>query len=61
MLGLVIPVPPHVRYVVHGLLHLIGYDDGPIRAAAKMHAREDELLTEFLARSRRRRRGIPQR
>jgi len=41
-------------YVVHGLLHLMGYDDGAIRAAAKMHAREDELLTEFLAKSRRR-------
>ena len=45
-----------MRYVVHGLLHLMGYDDGPIRAAAKMHAREDELLAEFLAKRSRRRR-----
>jgi len=35
-------------YVVHGLLHLVGYDDRPIRAAAKMHAREEEILEAFL-------------
>jgi len=40
-------------YVVHGLLHLMGYDDTSIRAAAKMHARQDELLRQFLARPRR--------
>lgn len=34
-------------YVVHGLLHVIGYDDLSVRAAAKMHARQDELLREF--------------
>jgi len=39
-------------YVVHGLLHLMGYDDLAIRAAAKMHAREEELLREFLAADR---------
>lgn len=43
-------------YVVHGLLHLMGYDDQAIRAAARMHAREEELLREFLARPARRRR-----
>ncbi|MDY6914287.1 MAG: rRNA maturation RNase YbeY [Planctomycetota bacterium] len=34
-------------YVVHGLLHLMGYDDTSARAAACMHAREDEILNEF--------------
>jgi probable rRNA maturation factor len=32
-------------YAVHGLLHLMGYDDHDPQAAAVMHAREDELLT----------------
>ncbi|MGA2266693.1 MAG: rRNA maturation RNase YbeY [Phycisphaerae bacterium] len=40
-------------YVVHGLLHQMGYEDSSIRGAAKMHARQEELLEEFL-RSRRR-------
>ena len=31
-------------YAVHGLLHLLGYDDHEEDAAAAMHAREDELL-----------------
>lgn len=31
-------------YVVHGLLHQLGYDDQDGAAAAAMHAREDELL-----------------
>ncbi|RPI63958.1 MAG: rRNA maturation RNase YbeY [Planctomycetaceae bacterium] len=34
-------------YVIHGLLHVIGYDDLAIRPAAKMHARQDELLSKF--------------
>lgn len=34
-------------YVVHGLLHLTGHDDATARGAARMHAREDELLAEF--------------
>ncbi len=33
-------------YVVHGLLHLIGYDDVTEKGAAQMHQREDELLNE---------------
>jgi len=37
-------------YVVHGLLHLMGYEDASIRGAAKMHAREEELLEAFLSR-----------
>jgi probable rRNA maturation factor len=31
-------------YALHGLLHLVGYDDHSPRARAKMHRREDELL-----------------
>jgi probable rRNA maturation factor len=41
-------------YVVHGLLHLMGYQDRTVRGAARMHAREDELLDAF---HRRRGRG----
>ena len=44
-------------YVVHGLLHLIGYDDRPARRAARMRAREQELLEAFLRKGRRRRKG----
>jgi probable rRNA maturation factor len=31
-------------YALHGLLHLLGYDDHRPAAAARMHAREDQLL-----------------
>jgi len=34
-------------YVVHGLLHLLGYDDATAEGAAAMHAREEELLDTF--------------
>ena len=34
-------------YVVHGLLHAMGYEDLTIRGGARMHAREDELLADF--------------
>lgn len=44
-----------LRYVAHGLLHQMGYDDQDPRSAAGMHAREDELLEE-LETSRRKRR-----
>jgi probable rRNA maturation factor len=37
-------------YVVHGLLHLMGHEDSTVRGGARMHAREEELLREFLAR-----------
>ena len=33
-------------YAVHGLLHLIGYDDDDESRAQLMHEREDELLTQ---------------
>ena len=32
-------------YVVHSLLHLLGYDDHDPAEAARMHALEDEILT----------------
>jgi probable rRNA maturation factor len=32
------------RYVVHGLLHLLGYDDGTPEGKAAMHALEDKYL-----------------
>ena len=31
-------------YAVHGLLHLVGYDDTTPTKAARMHRREDEIL-----------------
>ena len=34
-------------YLVHGLLHLIGYDDGTKADAERMHGAEDELLAQF--------------
>ncbi|MHC4294704.1 MAG: rRNA maturation RNase YbeY [Planctomycetota bacterium] len=34
-------------YVVHGLLHQMGYDDSSARGAVRMHAREDEILEAF--------------
>ena len=34
-------------YVVHGVLHLLGYDDRVSRSAARMHALEDEIMTSL--------------
>ena len=34
-------------YALHGLLHLLGYDDHTASDARRMHAREDELLTQL--------------
>ena len=36
-----------VLYALHGMLHLLGYNDHDEERAAAMHAREDELLTEL--------------
>lgn len=48
--------PQHelMLYVVHGLLHQMGYEDESIRGGVKMQARQEELLKEFLATSRKR-------
>lgn len=40
-----------ILYVIHGLLHLIGYDDTSKKKAQAMHEREDELLTNFFEKS----------
>jgi probable rRNA maturation factor len=34
-------------YVAHGLLHLCGYDDHTSRGFARMHAREDVMLSRL--------------
>lgn len=34
-------------YAVHGVLHLLGYDDHQLRRADKMHRMEDEILTSI--------------
>jgi rRNA maturation RNase YbeY len=34
------------RYAVHGLLHLLGYDDATPEGKAAMHRREDRYLAE---------------
>lgn len=34
-------------YLIHGLLHLLGYDDKQKRDAKKMHQREGELLLDL--------------
>jgi len=34
-------------YIVHGLLHVLGYDDTTPKAAEKMRARQEELLEGF--------------
>ncbi|MFA5362666.1 MAG: rRNA maturation RNase YbeY [Candidatus Omnitrophota bacterium] len=34
-------------YVIHGVLHLLGYDDRTKKQRAKMHRRELELLRKF--------------
>ena len=39
-------------YVVHGLLHLLGYDDRTPRQATRMHSREEKLLNDFLGRKK---------
>jgi len=39
------------RYVVHGLLHLIGYDDAQPSGQAKMREKEDQYLDAVLSAS----------
>ena len=34
-------------YVIHGLLHQLGYDDKTQQDSQRMHLREDELLSEL--------------
>ncbi len=48
--------PTHelMLYVVHGLLHVMGYEDQSARGSVRMQTRQDELLAEFLSRKIRR-------
>lgn len=39
-----------VRYVVHGVLHLLGYDDQDNRARRRMKAAEDALVRRLARR-----------
>lgn len=34
-------------YIIHGLLHMIGYDDTTPQEAEKMYAQQEKLLAEF--------------
>jgi len=36
-------------YIVHGLLHVLGYDDTNPESAEKMYIRQEQLLQGFLA------------
>jgi len=36
-----------ILYIIHGILHLTGYDDTSDREFKRMHRREDELLGEL--------------
>src|SRR5437588_6386463 len=40
-------------YIVHGLLHLCGFDDTSPRARAAMYQAQDQLLSDALRRERR--------
>jgi probable rRNA maturation factor len=39
-----------VRYIVHGVLHLLGHDDVNVKAKRKMKSEEDRLLRELSVR-----------
>jgi len=47
--------PTHelMLYVIHGLLHVMGYEDKSARGSVRMQARQEELLKQFLARGAR--------
>lgn len=38
------PAPELVRYIIHGILHLYGYDDLKREERTRMSAKEDEIL-----------------
>ncbi|OGW83493.1 MAG: rRNA maturation RNase YbeY [Omnitrophica bacterium RIFCSPHIGHO2_02_FULL_51_18] len=41
------------RYLVHGMLHLLGYEDKPKKKYDRMHKRQEKILDVILRRSRR--------
>jgi probable rRNA maturation factor len=43
------PAEELCRYVVHGCLHLLGWDDRTPEERAAMHARQEEILEGYLA------------
>lgn len=43
------PLHELARLVIHGTLHLTGYDDRTPRQATRMHAREDRYLVRLFA------------
>jgi probable rRNA maturation factor len=48
-------IPPRHElflYVIHGLLHTLGYDDSAKPQAAKMATRQEKLLEQFLERTK---------
>jgi probable rRNA maturation factor len=44
------PARELLLYVLHGLLHVMGYEDESIRGSVRMQARQEELLEQFLNR-----------
>ncbi|MFN0058186.1 MAG: rRNA maturation RNase YbeY [Planctomycetota bacterium] len=48
------PLTEVFEYVVHGILHLCGYDDGTRRDAARLARRQAELVDAYLTRPTRR-------
>jgi probable rRNA maturation factor len=40
------------RYVVHGTLHLLGYDDREAEKREEMHARQEEILEQLAGRAK---------
>jgi probable rRNA maturation factor len=46
-------------YILHGLLHLYGFDDRSARARAAMHQVQDQLLSDALRRERRLKKSQP--
>ncbi len=44
------PTRELMLYIVHGLLHVMGYEDQSVRGSVRMQARQEELLDQFLAR-----------
>ncbi len=34
-------------YIIHGLLHLMGYDDAGVQQAERMKRRQEQILAEF--------------
>ncbi len=44
------PTRELMLYIVHGLLHVMGYEDQSTRGSVRMQARQEELLEQFLTR-----------